>query len=211
MENQKLVIQDGQTPVTVTEEGKEPIPTHSENDEENNNVVKVENENPPQQTTEQQGEQKKSYAWIGWLVLAIILAGLLAWIIYNAVNDLSNGTEVKKFYNIPSLLGGIFIVVTLGYLLGRITIKGVSLGTAGVFIVAILFGVACYFIPEDLEVLGVFNLKVDSKNNKYYAEVIQNVGLVFFVGSVGFIAGPKFFKDLAKNFKTYIEIGRAHV
>ena len=183
MENQKLVIQDGQTPVTETEKGKEPIPTHSENDEKNNNVVKVENENEtsPQETTEQKGEQKKSYAWIGWLVLAIILAGLLAWIIYNAVNDLSNGTEVKKFYNIPSLLGGIFIVVTLGYLLGRITIKGVSLGTAGVFIVAILFGVACYFIPEDLEVLGVFNLKVGSKNNKYYAEVIQNVGLVFFI------------------------------
>ena len=208
MENQKLVIQDGQTPITVTEEGKEPIPTQSENDEKNKNDVNVvESETSPQETTQQQGEQKKSYAWIGWLVLAIILAGLLAWIIYNAVNDLSNGTEVKKFYNIPSLLGGIFIVVTLGYLLGRITIKGVSLGTAGVFIVAILFGVACYYIPEDLEVLGVFNLKVDSKNNKYYAEVIQNVGLVFFVGSVGFIAGPKFFKDLAKNFKTYIVMG----
>ena len=61
MENQKLVIQDEQTPVTETEEGKEPIPTHSENEEENNNVVKIENETSPQETTQQQGEQKKSY------------------------------------------------------------------------------------------------------------------------------------------------------
>ena len=28
-----------------------------------------------------------------------------------------------------------------------------------------------------------------------------------FVGSVGFIAGPNFFKNLAKNFKTYIVLG----
>ena len=34
-----------------------------------------------------------------------------------------------------------FDVIFLGYLLGRIRIKGVSLGAAGVFIVALLFGV----------------------------------------------------------------------
>ncbi|MBE6962472.1 MAG: hypothetical protein E7445_08480, partial [Ruminococcaceae bacterium] len=34
----------------------------------------------------------------------------------------------------------LFAVVAVGYLLGRITIKGISLGTAGVFIVALLFG-----------------------------------------------------------------------
>ncbi|MBQ4097735.1 MAG: permease, partial [Clostridia bacterium] len=44
-------------------------------------------------------------------------------------------------------------------------------------------------------------------NTTYYKSVIQNVGLVMFVGSVGFIAGPKFFRDLAKNFKTYIVMG----
>ena len=49
----------------MTEEGKEPIPTHSENKEENNNDVNVENETSPQETTQQQGEQKKSYSWIG--------------------------------------------------------------------------------------------------------------------------------------------------
>ncbi len=34
-----------------------------------------------------------------------------------------------------------FEIIFLGYLLGRIRINGVGLGTAGVFVVAILFGV----------------------------------------------------------------------
>ena len=38
----------------------------------------------------------------------------------------------------------VFLIAGLGYLLGRITIKGVSLGTAGVFIVALLFGAFLY-------------------------------------------------------------------
>ncbi|MBR5295472.1 MAG: hypothetical protein IKU24_02645, partial [Clostridia bacterium] len=41
---------------------------------------------------------------------------------------------------IIKLLLSIILITSLGYGLGRITIKGVSLGTAGVFIVALLFG-----------------------------------------------------------------------
>ena len=36
--------------------------------------------------------------------------------------------------SVSFLLISVFIIATLGYMLGRITIKGVSLGTAGVFI-----------------------------------------------------------------------------
>ena len=140
-----------------------------------------------------------------WIAIAlIVVAGIVAWCVYSAV---SQGTEINKAFSIPALLAGVFIVTALGYMLGRVTIKGVSLGTAGVFIVAILFGIACYFIPEDLPIIGSFNLTVSSTNNKYYSKVIQNIGLVLFVGAVGFIAGPKFFRDLAKNFKTYILMG----
>ena len=35
----------------------------------------------------------------------------------------------------------VFIVAALGYLLGAIEIKGISLGTAGVLVVALAFGV----------------------------------------------------------------------
>ena len=44
------------------------------------------------------------------------------------------------------LLISVFIIATLGYMLGRSTIKGVSLGTAGVFIVALAYG--AIFGPE---------------------------------------------------------------
>ena len=47
----------------------------------------------------------------------------------------------------------VFAIAGLGYLLGRITIKGVSLGTAGVFIVALLFGALLYNpLAEQLKV-----------------------------------------------------------
>ena len=49
----------------------------------------------------------------------------------------------------------VFAIAALGYLLGRITIKGVSLGTAGVFIVALLFGAFLYQpLADQLKVSG---------------------------------------------------------
>ncbi len=145
---------------------------------------------------------KKSNKWLG-IVIAIVVVGAIAgWCIYNAI-----GTDINKVLSIPSLLAGVFIVTALGYLLGRVTVKGVSLGTAGVFLVAILFGFLCTLIPKDLPILGSLHLDAGSANVGYYKKVIQNIGLVLFVGAVGFIAGPKFFRDLKKNFKTYIFMG----
>ena len=45
---------------------------------------------------------------------------------------------------VSSLLSMIFIIFTiasLGYLLGGIKIKGISLGTAGVLVVALIYGI----------------------------------------------------------------------
>ena len=81
-----------------------------------------------------------------------------------------------------------FIVATvifLGYMLGRITVKGVCLGTAGVFIVALLFGA----IFKD----KVAEIKISAEGDYGTAfKSIENLGLVFFVSAVGFIAGPNF-------------------
>ena len=166
-----------------------------------------------------ENQKKKSLKWL-WIAIALlVVAGVVAWWIYNVVSSANAGVGYKKIYNISAFLAGIFIVTALGYLLGRITIKGVSLGTAGVFLVAILFGFICTLIPEDTAIIGAFHLQgeikdslgnvtqIASTNLHYYKSVVQNVGLVLFVGSVGFIAGPKFFRDLAKNFKTYILMG----
>ena len=49
-----------------------------------------------------------------------------------------------------SPLFGIFLVLVLGYLLGRIKIKGISLGSAGVFIMAIVVGIITTFIKDPL-------------------------------------------------------------
>ena len=96
---------------------------------------------------------------------------------------------------ISFLLMCVFAILFVGYAIGRITIKGVCLGDAGVFVIALVFG-ALFFTPleEQLVVSGV-----------NYADqaltIIENLGLVLFVTSVGFIAGPKFFGNLKKNFK----------
>ncbi|MBR6726638.1 MAG: hypothetical protein IKM08_00460, partial [Clostridia bacterium] len=102
-----------------------------------------------------------------------------------------------KVGGVSFLVYTVFLIAALGYLLGRITIKGVNLGTAGVFLVALLFG--CLFF-DDL----VFQLPNYTTNA---LKIVENVGLILFVTSVGFIAGPKFFGNLKKNFKTYILLG----
>lgn len=38
-------------------------------------------------------------------------------------------------------------------------------------------------------------------------KIIENMGLILFVTSVGFIAGPKFFSNMKKNFKSYVCLG----
>lgn len=105
---------------------------------------------------------------------------------------------------ITFLMFTVFLITTVGYLFGRITVKGISLGTAGVFIVSLLYG--CFFFDG----LGD-NLTVTASESKEVVsfvssalKVIENLGLILFVTSVGFIAGPNFFGNFKKNFKSYV-------
>ena len=79
----------------------------------------------------------------------------------------------------------IFLICLLGYLLGRIEIKGISLGTSGVLIVALVFGHFGQVAPS----------------------VVKTLGLVLFVGSVGVIAGPVFFRNFKKGALHYVLLG----
>ena len=101
---------------------------------------------------------------------------------------------------ISFLMFCVFAILVLGYALGRIKIKGISLGDAGVFIVALLFGV---FFYEPLESQLVVNGVVQAGFADKALEIIESLGLILFVTSVGFIAGPGFFCNLKKNFKSY--------
>ncbi len=96
----------------------------------------------------------------------------------------------------------IFAILFGGYALGRITVKGVSLGDAGVFIVALLFG-ALFCSDLMTTAFGAQPIEFDHK----WLEIIESFGLVLFVTSVGFIAGPKFFANMKKNFKSYVLLG----
>ena len=91
----------------------------------------------------------------------------------------------------------VFAILAVGYALGRITIKGVSLGDAGVFIIALVFGA---IFCSDLMANPV---EFDEK----WLSIIESFGLILFVTSVGFIAGPKFFANMKKNFKSYVLLG----
>ena len=106
---------------------------------------------------------------------------------------------VISISDVSFLIFSIMTIVALGYLLGRITIKGVSLGTAGVFVIALLYG--AFFYDKLSNALKGAEIAHNG------LKIVENLGLVFFVTSVGFIAGPKFFKNLKNNFKSYILLG----
>lgn len=92
------------------------------------------------------------------------------------------------------------VIMMLGYALGRITIKGVCLGTAGVFLVALIIGAVFKGFIVDIKITTQGDYTTGFKT-------IENLGLVFFVSAVGFIAGPNFFSNMKKYFKSYILLG----
>ena len=113
------------------------------------------------------------------------------------MNLIDLGFVKLSISGVSFLIFSVLAIAAVGYCLGRITIKGVNLGTAGVFLIALLYG--CFFYKD----LGAQTVAYTSNALK----IVENLGLILFVTSVGFIAGPKFFGDLRRNFKTYILLG----
>lgn len=70
----------------------------------------------------------------------------------------------------------LFLIISLGLLIGRIKIKGFSLDVSAVIFVALIFGHFGFVIPEDF----------------------QRIGLVLFIFSIGIQAGPGFFESFRK-------------
>lgn len=112
---------------------------------------------------------------------------------------------VISISNISTLLFVVFAVLMIGYALGRITVKGISLGDAGVFIIALVMGALAFHVNENGELLFALSSKPYDFNSGL--SLIESFGLVLFVTSVGFIAGPKFFGNFKRNFKSYVLLG----
>ena len=112
---------------------------------------------------------------------------------------------VISISNISTLLFVVFAVLAVGYALGRITIKGISLGDAGVFIIALIFGALFFHVNADGQLLFAASSKAYDFNSGL--SLVESLGLILFVTSVGFIAGPKFFGNFKRNFKSYVLLG----
>ena len=78
----------------------------------------------------------------------------------------------------------LFVIVALGFMLGRIRIKGLSLDISAVIFVALLFGHYGVLIPKEL----------------------GDLGLVLFIFTIGIQAGPGFFDSFRSKGKTLILI-----
>lgn len=102
----------------------------------------------------------------------------------------------------------LFFVMSVGYAIGAVKIKGISLGSAGVLLVAILVGVLFSFLPSIT--VGEKIVLWDAGTEKTY-KLFSNIGTVLFVTSVGLIAGPKFFRSFNKKMMAYVAMGAAIV
>lgn len=76
----------------------------------------------------------------------------------------------------------LFLIIALGFMLGRIQIKGLSLDVSAVIFIALLFGHFGVVIPKE----------------------IGNFGLVLFIFTIGIQAGPGFFDSFRSKGKTLI-------
>lgn len=112
---------------------------------------------------------------------------------------------VISISNISTLLFVVFAVLMVGYALGRITIKGISLGDAGVFIIALVCGALLFHVNEAGALVFSGSAKPYDFNSGL--SIIESLGLILFVTSVGYIAGPKFFGNFKRNFKSYVLLG----
>lgn len=94
---------------------------------------------------------------------------------------------LESYWNsvISSDLFVVFLILMLGYIIGRITVCGLSLGSAGVLLVALVFGHFGVTVPD----------------------IVGDIGLILFVTAVGLIAGPNFFRNFKINAKSYILLG----
>lgn len=83
----------------------------------------------------------------------------------------------------------LFLILALGYGLGQVKVRGISLGAAGVLFAALVFGHLGFKVPRE----------------------IMDLGLVLFVYAVGLQAGPRFFRTFRRSGLRFIVIAAVTV
>lgn len=78
---------------------------------------------------------------------------------------------------IKSPLFAMFVIIALGFILGRITIRGINLDISAVIFVALIFGHYGVVVPE----------------------LLSNFGMMIFIFTIGIQAGPGFFSSFREK------------
>ena len=79
----------------------------------------------------------------------------------------------------------LFTIIWIGYLIGKIRIAGIDLGASiGVLLVALAMGHWGFTLSP----------------------IVGTLGFVFFIYSVGYQAGPRFFSTFKKDGKAYVQL-----
>jgi putative transport protein len=107
--------------------------------------------------------------------------------------------------SIFSMIFVVFLIGTVGYFLGAISIKGISLGTAGVLVAALLYGIMTSYVPSFT--VGSKEIVLYNADVKAKFSLISSIGTAMFVTSVGFIAGPKFFRSFNRATMSFVYMG----
>ena len=107
--------------------------------------------------------------------------------------------------SIFSMVFIVFAIGAVGYFLGAISIKGISLGTAGVLLAALLYGILANFVPSFF--VGSKEIVLFSDALKKNFSLVSSIGTAMFVTSVGFIAGPKFFRSFNRATMSIVYMG----
>ena len=79
----------------------------------------------------------------------------------------------------------LFVILALGALVGNLSLRGISVGSAGVLFVALVFGHFGLSVPK----------------------AVMDLGLLLFVYAVGLQAGPRFFRMFRKQGLRFVVIG----
>lgn len=101
----------------------------------------------------------------------------------------------------------VFLILALGYLLGAIRVKGISLGSAGVLVVALIFGIVSYEIGGSFKIGDTTINLYNPETYKATFSLVSNIGTALFVTAVGLIAGPKFFRSFNRKMIAYLVMG----
>ncbi len=99
----------------------------------------------------------------------------------------------------------VFAIGALGYMIGGLKVKGIELGTAGVLLIALLYGILVHAVPSFS--IGEKTITLYSASIKDHFGIVSNIGTALFVTAVGLIAGPKFFRSFNRKTLAYIVIG----